>query len=329
MKKCFFFFFFFYLSGCNYNYYLGKKLEKDQRFQEASIEYSRAYFTKPSNKKYQESYKRNAKKSAQILQENYKEQIQNNAFSSAYKILEQAILLDSENEFFKKEQTKWQFVLLTGKVEYPKKKDISGLIIGDKIFPVIQFRSPQEEKKLEATLEVDGAFYLENLLYYTKDESYLDYTIHTIGFNYLPFQTNSAEQNDFAYLEIINFYQPQLLNYQGAFRENNKLNFSQKILSKEFEVPRKDITYSAKIENNIVYIQSSNHKINFLPLALYKNKNRIILDFGTIKLRKKDSFVWEVAQEKNNSLLKEFITKNFYYKVYQKTLNNPYFFVQN
>ena len=37
-------FFSFFLFACNYNFYQAKKLEKEEKFEEASVEYSRAYF---------------------------------------------------------------------------------------------------------------------------------------------------------------------------------------------------------------------------------------------------------------------------------------------
>ena len=73
----------FFLAGCNHNFYQAKKLEKEGKFEEASIEYSRVYFKyinlikKNPNKcvgsrsclfvKYKKAYEKNALKVIPVL----------------------------------------------------------------------------------------------------------------------------------------------------------------------------------------------------------------------------------------------------------------------
>ena len=322
------FFLFFFLVGCSYNYHLGEKLELEKKFEEASLEYSRAYLRSPSNRKYRIAYQRSAQETVKVFKENYRRQVINQNFFSAYRILEKGLILIADDIFFLKEQKKWRYILLTGKIDYPKGDDLSRLVVGEKIYPVIQFIVPNSEEIIEATLEIDGSFFLEDLIYTPSDEDYLRYSMNNIGFKYLSFQARQKsliQTSDFNYLTIVNFYNPKLLNHQGVFKDSNLARL--KITNDpSYWYPQRGITYTSKIQENKVFIETNSPQISFLPNTLYKKEQRVILDFGMISLqKKKGSFLWGVRQEANNELAKN-IKNHYYYRIYEKTLINPYSF---
>ena len=332
--RLFFVFFGCLLVSCNYNYHLGTILEKDGKFEEASTEYSRAYFQDLSNQKYQVAYKRNALKVVEVLKATYQKQLINKNFFSAYKILEKATQLNTQNLFFQQELKKWRFLLLSGKIDYSKGKHLNELFAGDKIYPIVRFNSPFSRKTLEATINVNGEFFLEDLLYTPATHSYMLYTIDSIGFKYLPFQEKNTafiDSDNFAYLSLINFYKPTLMQDQKEFI-NDKIQ--QKIQNNFFDesywYPKRGITYSSKIIKQKIFIRSSSAQTSFLPLFMYQKQQRIFLDFGTITLRRKERlFIWGVARKKENQeTTYAAIKNNYYYRIYEKTLENTYHFVR-
>jgi hypothetical protein len=327
MSNFFFCIFLLLLVSCNYNYHLGKKLEEQGKFEEASVEYSRAYLKSPSNEKYKTAFERNAVKTVAVLKDTYKQQIQNQNFFSAYTVLEQALRLNTQDSFFGAEQKKWYFVLLAGNIQFPKGREISGAVFGDKIYPVIQFQSPKSKRKIEAVIDINGDFFLEDLLYNPMDEDYVRYTIDTIGFKYLPFQNSNndiVDEDSFAYFFLINFHTPKLTQHQGYFTDDNS---AKKItLEKQnYWSPRRGITYTSRVENKGIIIESSSPEISFLPFAFFKKQQRIFLDFGSIRLKKQQgTFLWEIAQL-SKSQIKQVLKNSYYYQVYQQTLDNSYF----
>lgn len=318
-----------FLVGCNYNYHLGKKLEAQGKFEEASVEYSRAYLKNYSNKKYQTAYQRNAIKTVEILKKTYQKQLFNQNFFSAYKILEKGLLLVENDKFFLAEQKKWSYILLVGKIQYPRGKNLQKLTIGEKIYPIVQFISPNSKKNIEITLEIDGSFFLEDLLYLPSDMAYLSYAINSIGFKYLPLQTqtqSAISEDDFTYLNIINFYQPELQAHLGTFNNHTFVQLEKPTSNINYWYPKRGISYTSKVQGQKIFIESSSPQNSFLPTVLYKKDQRVVLDFGLISLQKKTkSFLWGVTQN-HSSELKKKIKENYYYRVYEKTLTNPYLF---
>ena len=101
-----------WLQSCNYNYYRGMELETKGRFEEANIEYRRAYTNSPGNEKYREAFLRTAERTTADLLERYQKYLQEKKYRQAYRRLEQAQTLSPENQTIKNELRKWFRILL-------------------------------------------------------------------------------------------------------------------------------------------------------------------------------------------------------------------------
>ena len=228
---------FFFLSSCNYNFYLGQQLEKEKKFEEANIEYSRAYYNNPNNTKYKEAYLRSGRQTVKILQERYLAEINKNNFFAAHTLLTKALYLTPNNPFFNEEQKKWKRVILSGQVHLPTGQDLAELVIGEKIYPVIRFNRTTSKRLLEAIIKPSNNFVAEDLLYEPTAEKYLQYNIHSIGLKYLPFtekrdNTTLINKNNFIYLNLIEFQKPILSELQGSFSQQKK-NWSSRLQIKK------------------------------------------------------------------------------------------------
>lgn len=330
MKKIFYCYCFFFIS-CNYNFYLGKKLEGEKKFEEANIEYSRAYLQNSSNKKYEEAYKNNAEKVAIVFKERYQQKIKEKKFPDAYKVLGKALELKTNNSFFLTESKKWQSILLAGKVLYPKGGDLEGLFIGKKIYPVISFNSPFSSQKIEGVIDIEGSFAVEDIVYQITPKNYLEYTVELIGFKYLPFrEKNFSAKDNFIYYNLVQFDKPTLLTHQGDF---NIQEYYNPIKEREFGAsqfneywyPQKNITYSSKLDKNKIIIESSTKRISFLPLYISIQEKNSFLDFGTFDFKKKqNSFLWGITRKKEDKSYLDSLIKNYYYLKYFKNKSQQY-----
>lgn len=318
-------FFCLFCYGCNYNYYLGKQLEAKENYEEASIEYSRAYFNNPSNSKYKAAYERNAKKSITIFRERYLAQIKKKNYYSAYKTLEKSVFLVPDNDFFSKEQQNWQKLILVGSVIISTGKDIGNLVEGSKIYPVIRFNRINSENYLEATISPTGFFVVEDLLYKPNKEKYLNYTINSISIKLLPFSSSKQAvilRDSFIYRNLIEFKKPVLREVKGDFSKlANGLKQRDQVekasSKKDFWYPSQDFFYATEIKGSKIVIKTTEQRDEFLPWLFYFSKQRAILDFGELKIQKKPrSFLWGISRNKQNSDYFAELNQNYYYSLY-------------
>ncbi len=86
------------LQGCNYHYYQGQQLEKQERFEEANIEYHRAFTQTPSDEDFEAAYYRTAIKVADDLMIRYELHLENKKYNLAYELLLKAQGLSPQNE---------------------------------------------------------------------------------------------------------------------------------------------------------------------------------------------------------------------------------------
>ncbi len=347
-------FFSFFLAACNYNFYQAKKLEKEEKFEEASVEYSRAYFKYLSlnkevstrcdnryaclNLKYKKAYEENALKTVVELRERYIQFILKNKHPSAYKVLKKALLLVSEDHFFKTEEIYWKKVLLVGKINIPEGRELDIPILGDKIYPIIRFNSSIPNHFIEAIITPRGQFSADDVIYRPIASSFLRYTIQSIGFKYLPLGGKKGrvlfQDSEFISYPLVDFRTPILTEHIGDFSNIPSGKTREQIVLKNREnfnnttgywYPTRDFEYSSSIQGQEVQIKLGASRNEFLPHLLYFNGSRIVLDFGLLDLqREKSSFLWgikRIAGEDNLENLK----KNYYYRNYLKSNFFPFY----
>ena len=343
----------FSLAACNYNFYQAKKLEKEEKFEEASVGYSRAYFkylhlnketTIKCNSrksclflKYKKAYEENALKAVAELRERYIQFILKKKHPSAYKVLEKALLLVPEDDFFKTEQVNWKKVLLAGKINIPKGRELNIPILGNKVYPFILFNSPTPNHFIEAIITPDGQFSVEDVVYRPISSSFLRYSIQSIGIKYLPIGIKAGrtlfQSSEFVSYPFVDFRTPVLTNHAGDFSviTSGKTREQIKNLNntRNYWYPSRGFNYSSSIQGQEIRIKLVSSRSEFLPYLLYFNDSRVFLDYGLLDLkRKKNSFLWGIKRIEGEDNL-ENIKKNYYYKNYIKLNFLPFYVIPN
>ena len=343
----------FFLFACNYNFYQAKKLEKEEKFEEASVEYSRAYFKylnlnkKTTTKcnsiknclllKYKKAYEENALKTVAELRERYIQFILKKKHHSAYKVLEKALLLVPEDDFFKTEQVNWQKVLLSGQINLPKGRELNIPILGDKVYPIIRFNSPTPNHFIEAIITPDGQFSVEDVVYRSSSSSFLRYSIQSIGLKYLPLGRKANrtlfQDNEFISYPLVDFRTPVLTNHAGDFSVITSGKTREQIQNlnntRNYWYPSRGFNYSSSIQGQEIRIKLASSRSEFLPYLLYFNDSRVFLDYGLLDLkRKKNSFLWGIKRIEGEDNL-ENLKKNYYYRNYLKLNFLPFYVIPN
>ena len=303
----------FFLAGCNHNFYQAKKLEKEGKFEEASIEYSRVYFKyinlikKNPNKcvgsrsclfvKYKKAYEKNALKVIPVLRERYIRFILKKQNTSAYKVLEKALLLVPEDKFFKTEKIHWKKILLAGKINIPKGKELGANILADKVYPFIRFNSPNPIHIIETTIAPDGQFIVEDVVYRPNESAFLRYSIQSIGLKYLPLGRKAGktlfQDSEFISYPLVDFRIPVLTKHTGDFLSIKSGKTREQIQNfnrvETYWYPTRDFEYSSIIQGQEIQIKLADSRNEFLPQLLYfhLDGSRVFLDYGLLDLQKK------------------------------------------
>ena len=320
----------FFLASCNYNFYQAKKLEKEEKFEEASVGYSRVYFkylsstkkvpTKCSDRrsclfiKYKKAYEKNALKTIPVLRERYIRFILKKRNASAYKVLEKTLLLVPEDEFFKTEQIHWKKVLLAGKINIPKGRELGTPILGDKVYPFIRFNSPTPNHFIEAVVTPDGQFTVEDVIYRPTASDFLKYSIQSIGLKYLPLGKKTGktlfQDNEFISYYLVDFRIPVLTKHTGDFLSIKSGKTREQIQNfnrvENYWFPTPNFEYSSSIQGQKIQIRLADNRNEFLPHLLYfhLDGSRIFLDYGLLDLqRRKRSFLWGIKRIAGENIL--------------------------
>jgi len=317
------------LVGCNYNYYRGVELEAKGRFEEANIEFHRAYTHSPSNEKFKEAYLRTATKTTEDLLKRYDKYIKEKKYQQAFRRLEQAQTLTPDNIKIKKELKKWFRILLAGKVELVQIKSLRNQIpLSDQIFLEVRINSPNVTKVLKASVDYQTQiFSVDDILYDPPQNLLMLYSLNSIGVALI---NNSTGRKKFK--KFVDFKTPVLVNVQGTLKDKGQelvsiadyfpLNQLKKSNNDDYWYPSRGIRYSLMLDESDIKVKSSVSQIDFLPQILYINRKdkRYFLDFGHLQLfQKKTGGLWSFRRvvEKEREYLTD-LQKNL--------ILNPYFF---
>lgn len=318
-----------WLQSCNYNYYRGMELEAKGRFEEANIEYRRAFTNSPGNEKYREAFARTAERTTTDLLDRYQKYLDEKKYRLAYRRLEQAQALSPENLIIKNELKKWFRILLAGRVELAQIKSLRNQIpFTDQIYLEVWLNSPSVSRVLKASVDYQTQiFSVDDILYDPPQNLLMLYTINSIGVALI---NNSSGQKRFK--KFVDFKTPVLVKVQGALQDAgndlmpiadfypiDKLKLSS---SQLYWYPARGIRYSLSLHGNKIEVDSSVSKIDFLPQILYINRKdkRYFLDFGHLQLfQKKTGGLWSFRRIVNEE-------RAYLSDLKKNLILNPYFY---
>lgn len=320
----------FFVTGCNYNYYKGKNLEKKDRFEEANVEYHRAYTLDPDDDDFKDAYQRTAVKSSDDLLKRYKKYLKEKKYHLAFKRLQQAHDLTPKSEEIKTEMVKWYRILLAGKVDFTFQTLKNQVPLSDFMYLEIHFNTPTPSRRLKALIDNQTkTFMAEDVLYDPPQNLLMFYTLNSIGVRLenskdilLP-TIVTKEQRETGQLgtdgkgllrkqyggvkfqKFVDLRTPALVDIRGRLKTNGDALspvqdiYPVKILKKangdSFSYPVRGIRYLLYMTEDTVQVKSSSGYIHFLPQLMYLNKEnkRIFLDFGNLEvLQKKSGGQW-------------------------------------
>lgn len=325
----------FSFSACSYTYYEGQQLEKEERWEQANIEYHRAYTDDPDDEDFKDAFERTSKKTVIDLLERYKKYLGEKKFNSAYNRLERARVLDPQNEIVLKELKKWVKVLLAGKVSLDFKTLKRELQLADRMQLGVRINTPSPEQRLFARVDDQtGIFFAEDVLYDPPQDLLMFYSIGSIGVKLSQSISGGRRFRADEFKSFINLRTPVLtkisgkLNAEGNIRKEAGEYYPFEILSKtqtpEAWVPPRGVRYSLELRGDHIEVKSSVKYIDFVPQLMYMNhqERKVFFDFGHIELVQKNAggawgFKKKVSEERAYyKLLSENIILNpyFYYK---------------
>jgi hypothetical protein len=317
------------LQGCNYNYYSGLELEEQGRFEEANIEFHRAFTGSPSNTKYQQAYQRTAVKTTEDLLIRYDQYVKEKKYLMAYRRLGKANTLTPEHPRVKAELKKWYRILLAGKLDLAQIRSMSNQIpLTDQIILEIRFNTPNATRRLEAPVNYESKiFSVEDVLYDPPQNLLMLYSINSIGVKLVNKTTRRSQ-----FKKFIDFKTPVLVDVQGKLEGGSNglsavAEFYPPELIKGYEnnsfwYPSVGVRYSLSLDSDVIRVNSSNNHIDYLPKILYINREdkRYFLDFGHLELaQKKTGGLWTFrrvvseGREYLKQLEKNLILNPFFY----------------
>ncbi|NQU63305.1 MAG: hypothetical protein HQ517_03330 [SAR324 cluster bacterium] len=289
-------------SGCNYNYYTGMKLEAEGRFEEANIEFHRAFTRSPNNETFKEAFHRTAQKTTEDLLNRYEQYVKEKKYSIAFRRLEQAQTLSPHLDRINLELKKWYRILLAGKVDLVQINSLSNQIpLTDQITLTVRINSPNVLKRLEAPVNYrSGIFYVEDILYDPPQDLLMMYSLNSIG---VKLHNNSTESERF--MRFVDFQTPVLIEVRGDLTGTDEgligvdKYYPEELLNQsnngDFWYPSRGIRYALLLDKTEIKVSSSVERIDFLPHILYINKKerRYFLDFDNLQLsQKKTGGAW-------------------------------------
>lgn len=325
-QRVIFFLTIFALAGCNYNYHQGKELEKKGRFEEANVEYHRAYTLSPGDSDYQDAYRRTAEKTSNDLLKRYKKYLEEKKYHLAFKRLQQAHDLTPKSEKVKQELAKWYRILIAGKVDFKFQSLKNQVPLADYMVLEIHFNTPTPSRRLKASIDnTTKTFMAEDVLYDPPQNLLMFYTLNAIGVELenskdILLPTVVTQQNKETgksgtdgkrllrnqyggnkFQKFVDLRTPALVDIRGKLKTNGEkttpiqnlypFESLKKSNGEDYSYPVRGIRYVLYMDDEKIRVRSSSRYIHFLPQMIYLNKKskRIFLDFGNLEVVQKQS----------------------------------------
>ena len=337
---------FLLLQGCNYNYYQGSILEKEGRFEEANIEFHRAYTRSPNNEDFREAYLRTGAATAMDLMKRYRKYLKEKKYHLAFHRLEQARTLMPRDPEINREMKKWFRILIAGRIDFQFHTLRNRVPLADKMVLQARINTFNPNRPLKAAIDNrTRVFSVEDVLYDPPQNILMFYTLNSIGVNLI---TNNRFLKDTAgeltieklnrtvlsdqFQKFVDFRTPALVKIRGRLNMKEKPlrpvdqmypnDLIRKANNMQYAYPSREVRYSLRLDDDVVNVESSEGHISFLPQILYMNRKnrRFFLDFGHIEvLQIQASGLWKIRRivSEERAYMKD-LKKNL--------LLNPYFY---
>ncbi|PCI29692.1 MAG: hypothetical protein COB67_03550 [SAR324 cluster bacterium] len=298
-----------FLSGCNYNYYQGQQLEQKGRFEEANIEYHRAYSQSPDDLEFRDAYNRTARQTSDDLMKRYQRFLKEKKYPLAFRKLEQAHTLTPNSSEIQEEKKKWFRILLAGKVSFNFQSLRNQIPLTDEMELQIHFNTADPARRLVAAINnQDYTFSIEDILYQPPQSLLMYYTVNSIGVKLVNNFSGGATSpggrgqqgglsrfGGSSFHKFIDFKTPILTEVKGSLefeeqalspvRQRYPLELLTQANPGDYWVPSRGKRFSVNFDQSQIKVKSSTKSIDFLPQMLYINKEnqRIFLDFGNLE----------------------------------------------
>ncbi len=294
------------ISGCAEHYREGLKLEKEQRFEEASVAYQHAVARKPRNSRFKESLVRVNQKAAPENFKAYLRYLTQEKLHKAYARLEYTLLQKPDLVEARQELNKWTKILIAGQIDIELTKNFrKSLNNSDTVQLIVKINTPIPGRTIEAILSPStGIFFVEDLLYKIPPEQLSLYSLNSVvvyltqtPLNNVFYSTPSNEQKSLSSkaantisLKLADYGAPTVADLSGKFGTVDK-QFPSIIQHRQAikDANTKFSTYQPTANSSYSLILSSNsaRPVNtkysdFLPRFLYigGDQRMAVVDFG-------------------------------------------------
>ncbi|OGG93719.1 MAG: hypothetical protein A2508_08530 [Candidatus Lambdaproteobacteria bacterium RIFOXYD12_FULL_49_8] len=316
------------LAGCNYNYYQGKELEEGGRFEEANIEYHRAYTSDPGDEDYQNAFERTAEQTTEDLLLRYQQYLDQGKMEIAYDRLKKAKNLSPNHPVVLRELRRWTSVLIAGKVDFSFESLKSQIPLADEMELLVRINTSDPQKILDA--KVDNRthiFAVEDVIYNVSQKDLIFYSLNSIGI-----KLSKKTSHDARFIKFVDVKIPYPKDVNGSLdslgddlkpvEQIYPLEELSRSAAPEDWVASRGLVYSLELKGDRIWVESSNGNIDYLPQLLYINnqERRIFLDFGKlncIQRRRGGFWTFKRVIEPERQYLKELRTNLMYF---------PYFY---
>ena len=333
-------------QSCNYHYYRGSILEREGRFEEANIEFHRAYTRSPNNRDFQDAYLRTSAATAADLMRRYRKYLEEKKYHLAFHRLEQARVLMPRDPEINLEKKKWYRILIAGRIDFTFHSLRNRVPLADEMVLQVRINTFHPNRSLTAAIDNrTRVFSVEDVLYDPPQNILMFYTLNSIGVhlsNKSRFLGNRTDGTAIAKLKgaissdrfqkFVDFRTPALVKIRGRLKTEDKpllpvedmypKDAIRKANSMQYAYPSREIRYSLMLDGNGINVESSEGHISFLPQILYMNRKnrRFFLDFGHIELlQSRAGGLWKIKRIVSD-------TRPYMEDLKKNLLLNPYFF---
>jgi len=294
------------LASCNYNYYQGQRLEDMGRFEEANLEYRRAYTSSPFDEDFKSAYLRTSELTSEDLLVRYQQYISEGKMDLAFARLQQAKNLTPSHPLVTQELRKWTKVLVAGKVNFSFKSLKRLVPLADDMSLMIRINTANPQKILTGRIDnLTKTFSMEDVIYNVSQKDLIFYSINSIGVG-----LKKDGQSEIRFIRFVDLKIPYPKDVSGSL---TSLGTELKPVDQVYPLPslqsaasttdwvgHRGLSYSLALSDKEIKVQSSNGKIDYLPQMLYINheERRIFIDFGVVHcFQRKLGGAWTFKRE--------------------------------
>lgn len=288
-----------YLFGCSLHYDKAVQLEKEERWEEAAIEFRLASIEDPNNSKIKQALIRVNTHVSKENFETYKKYLNLKEFKKAYKRLEATLIQYPELKEAQLEKEQWKNILITGKVEFEFNKLFSNLRLADEMILQVKINTANNKILTGNISSETGIFFIEDVVYRINLTELAEYSINSIGLKIKRKSSSGIIHDEFK--KFVNFRDLSpiqvigKINKKPLFKPRNVLDHRPSLLTKKQErkawFPPSLLSYKLRFLDDSIKIISKSNRNEFAPSVIYLNKSErnVNIDFGVNKLRMNDS----------------------------------------